>query len=735
MCPRSFLLSVICGSLLCATSSADDPKPPLGRFVTVASPVDLTLQSVVKKAALELEAQSQQESRKAVLVLEIQQGTSSFGGVRDLVNILTLHEISHVRTIAWIPKTVTGHHVIVALACNEIVIHPDAEFGDIGGGESIAASDYRRDSILTLVRQRHNPQISTALALAMMDRDQVVVRADIEQDPVGSGRFVTEVLTNQEYQDLVKRRPGITIQGLRQIKEAGSLGIFRGSAAAKEGILVARTAKDRTEIIEIYGLPTEALREPNSRTGATKARLVKASGELTPMAMSFVSRQIDRALGEGANLIVFHLDSPVGDPFLCDDLAKRIAEIDPKTRTVAYIPTQAISGGLLLAAACDEIYMHPDARIGAAARMQNAKERDHFEDNHRTALRETLKLLADKKNRPSAVYYAMVDPTVRVFRVTHQKTGRVWFMTDDELRTSNGEWNQGNVIPETAEDQLLIVDGNRAVELRIAEPVVSDFGDLKMRLGVSPEEELQAAEPTWIDKTIFVLNSRQAKYVLLVIAIVGIYLEMHVTTGLFGIASALAVALFFWATFLGGTAGWLEVILFILGIGCIAMEVFVLPGFGVFGITGGLLTLVALVMACQTFSFDVQRNIEAVTYDLGTVGAAIASVIVLALVANRYLPKMPFFNRMVLSPPGAEDFDPDRPRLRPEFSSSFANVAGFQGLLGAHGHANTVLRPAGKAEVDGRFVDVISDGPYINAGTPIEVVAVTGNRIIVRALD
>lgn len=726
---RPIALCGFCALLCLSDAQADEKKSPLGRFITVSSPVDLTLQSQVKKAALELESQSQQEERDAVLVLEIMPGTSSFGGVRDLADILTSHGVSHVRTVAWLPKSVTGHNVIVALACREIVMHPDAEIGDIGSGQSI--SDYRRGSILDLVRQRHNPQLSTAMAIAMMDRNQVVLRAEVEQDEPGSGRFSTVVATPDEIQELGKT--GVTIKNSRQIKEAGSLGVFKGSAAAKEGVLISRTAKDRLEIMERYGLPAESLREDSSVAEGANARLIKASGELTPMSVSFIERQLDRALGDGANLIVFHFDAPFGDPFLCDQLAQKIADVDKKTRTVAYIPNRCISGGTVLAMACDEIYMHADAMIGAAATIRE-RAGEEMDENDRLVLRESLRAFAEKKNRPPAVLQAMVDSDVVVFRVTQRETSRVTYMTEEELRQSKGEWNQGNQIPETVGNELLLVNGTRAEELKISRPTVSGFEDMKMRLGVSPEESLEAAEPNWIDTLIFVLNSREAKYVLLVIAIVGIYLEMHMTSGLFGIASALAIALFFWATFLGGTAGWLEMVLFVVGLGCIAMEVFVLPGFGIFGITGGLLTLVALVMACQTFSYDLQQNIDSLTYDLGTVGGAIASVLVFALIVNRYLPKTRLFNRMVLNPPGADDYNEHAPRLRPEYTvfGTASSGGDVQGLVGSRGLANTDLRPSGKIEVDGRIVEVISEGPYINAGAEVEVVSVAGNRVVVR---
>jgi membrane-bound serine protease (ClpP class) len=87
---------------------------------------------------------------------------------------------------------------------------------------------------------------------------------------------------------------------------------------------------------------------------------------------------------------------------------------------------------------------------------------------------------------------------------------------------------------------------------------------------------------------------------------------------------------------------------------------------------------------------------------------------------------------MILTPPGMrETAAPDEPRLRPELTGSAPHGSE---LVGKVGTAMTVLRPAGKAEIDGRYVDVVSDGPFLNEGTTIEVVRVSGNRIVVRGV-
>ena len=163
-----------------------------------------------------------------------------------------------------------------------------------------------------------------------------------------------------------------------------------------------------------------------------------------------------------------------------------------------------------------------------------------------------------------------------------------------------------------------------------------------------------------------------------------------------------------------------------------------IPGFGVFGVSGGLLLLSALILAGHTFQdFNTLPNSDSdltvVSLMMRTLTLSIVSVLVLALVMNRYLPHMPVFNKMILTPPGLRDqTDEAAPKLRPEFSTADSTEARNLSLLGEQGVTLSVLRPAGKAQVGDHFLDVVSDGPFIEKQRTITVVEVNGNRIVVR---
>jgi membrane-bound serine protease (ClpP class) len=121
-------------------------------------------------------------------------------------------------------------------------------------------------------------------------------------------------------------------------------------------------------------------------------------------------------------------------------------------------------------------------------------------------------------------------------------------------------------------------------------------------------------------------------------------------------------------------------------------------------------------------------------YTMGTLSGAIVAVVLVALAINRFLPQIPLMSAMILAPPGSNPgVKPDEPLLRPELMTGMAATSGAGRVaVGARGTAITVLRPAGKAQIEDEMFDVISDGPFIERGAAVEVVEASRNRIIVR---
>jgi len=271
---------------------------------------------------------------------------------------------------------------------------------------------------------------------------------------------------------------------------------------------------------------------------------------------------------------------------------------------------------------------------------------------------------------------------------------------------------------------VLAVTGEEAVTYRLASHAVEDFAQFKELYGLENDPSL--LEARWSDVLVDALASPGVAVLLLIMGGVALYVELH-TPGL-GVAAFVALvcfALFFWSRFLGGTAGWLQVILFVAGLSCVALELFVLPGFGVFGLGGGAMILASLVLASQTF-FLPRNSYQMAEFQnsLLVVASAIVGILVAIATINRWLPRAPILSQMVLQPPSEEEA---------AAISDKESLTHFEGLTGAVGRTTTPLLPSGKARFGDQLFDVMTDGDYVPVGTEIVVVSVRGNRIVVRA--
>lgn len=735
------LAFLLAGSAL-APAAAEDKKEPYGQRIVLQGAATPMFERDLKAVLKDCQAKAVDSGVDSILVLEIHKGPSTYGQVWGLIHELTSPDYGRVKTVAWIPdrEEVTGNNALLALGCHDIVMHPDARLGDIGNGKK--ADDEVQSFVTRLLKSRRNPRLHWALAAGMMDPQIAVKKVTVINTKNGVRTPEVHIVTDEELRKLRAENKEIPDAPVT-IKDAGEIGTFSGSKANADDVLIPRTAKNLDEVAAIYGVSPRAL----NKSAATSSRkknvaLIRIKEPITPLLESFLVRQIDRCERMGKTMIIFEITSPGGYLSSTMRLANRITELNPDNgpggiRTVAYIPRQALSGAAIISLACDEIYLRPGALIGDAGPIEIGKNQqfEHAPQKILGPLQAMLRDLADKKKRPAALLEAMANKDLVVYRVTHRKDpGRVWYMTDKEWRAQKDKWIKGPVVAESEKDKLLTLTGKRAVELQLADGVIEGKTEqermrtLKADLGLPPDMKLVPLERTWVDSLVFWLNSGWVTVLLLVIGIACIYLELNTMTGVLGLVAALCFALFFWSRFLGGTAGWLEVVLFVMGLGCIAIEIFLIPGFGVFGITGGILIVSSLVLASQTFgNLETYADMHLMARTLGKLAVTVVLVVAVSLAVGRYLPRIPGLNRLVLHPLGhAETHAELGPRLRPEYVDQ--NAA----LIGQQGESLSPLRPAGKAVVADRILDVVSDGPFIPAETPVEVVSVTGNRIVVR---
>jgi membrane-bound serine protease (ClpP class) len=196
-----------------------------------------------------------------------------------------------------------------------------------------------------------------------------------------------------------------------------------------------------------------------------------------------------------------------------------------------------------------------------------------------------------------------------------------------------------------------------------------------------------------------------------------------IKTGHLGTVTAVgvvAMGLFFGAQYLADLSSLIEVAMFIIGIGLIALEIFVIPGFGIAGILGAVMIVASLFLALIG-NFDLV-SMDSVAVPLYTLAASFVGLGILVGLMIHYLPGSGAFNKFVLNTSAS--------------SSSAGLVEGsvtvLHDLVGIDGQALTTLRPAGMAVIGNERFDVITEGEFISAGERVKVVRVEGRKIIVR---
>jgi membrane-bound serine protease (ClpP class) len=206
---------------------------------------------------------------------------------------------------------------------------------------------------------------------------------------------------------------------------------------------------------------------------------------------------------------------------------------------------------------------------------------------------------------------------------------------------------------------------------------------------------------------------------LMTIGMLGLLVEIR-TPGfaLPGTIGVISLGLFFWGHWIVRLAGWEELLLVSAGVLLLALEVFVFPGMTVAGVAG----VIALVAGLGMSLVGAGATVSIIITVLGRVALSILLAMAGAFALFRVLPHLPFARRLVL--------DADMQAATGYVSAPDSD----RQWLERTGAALSPLRPAGIAEIDGSRVDVVSDGDFIDAGTPIEVTRVDGNRIVVRRL-
>ena len=459
-----------------------------------------------------------------------------------------------------------------------------------------------------------------------------------------------------------------------------------------------------------------------------RAVIIPMKEDINPISGELLKRRFQQAIDRGTDVIILDIESPGGWTAVTFELMDMVAAADT-VETVALIEKDAISGAALLSLACDRILMRPDARIGDAGEIVMGPDGAfrYTEAKSRSVLAQKVRDAAAATGRPAVLAEKMTDRSMVVYNATHRETGEQKLLSDRDLESMPGadDWDRGAVIREANKDAFLTLNGSRAVELGLADGLIDSRDDALRILNV--QQPVPVLERTWVDTWVFLFNTTAGTFLLIFLGLAALAVELSAPgLGIGGLTSLLCFGLFFWARFLGGTSGWLEVILFVTGLAFIAAEVFVIPGFGVAGLSGLALTVGSLVMASRRVTWPVGggENWGDLGVDVLTVLGAFVGFAVVIIGLSALLGQFPGLSRLTLTPPAAEGVD-----------AALAEPMVAAGLptIGQSGTTTSPLRPGGRARFqDGGPIDVSTEGDYVDSGCPIRVVAVQGHRVTVR---
>lgn len=408
--------------------------------------------------------------------------------------------------------------------------------------------------------------------------------------------------------------------------------------------------------------------------------------EIGPSAWRTTKKALKEAQTIKADAVLITMNTYGGMVNFADSI--RTALLHSKIKTIVFVDNNAASAGALIAIACDRIYMRNGASIGAASVVNPQGE--IMPEKYQSYMRGLMRATAQAKGRDPRIAEAFVDPDIAIKGLNEK--GKVLTLTADEAMSAGYCSGKAETI-----DEVLRSEGH------------SSF-------------DITSYQPTWIDKIIGFLVNPAVSGVLILLIIGGIYFEMQ-TPGIgFALLVSVAAALLFFAPlYLEGLAAHWEIALFIIGVVLIALEVFVIPGFGVAGIAGIICIVAALTLSLvmnDFFDFTVTGGEQLTGSFLLVVGSMIVSVVICVLF-GRALLRTSGFQRLVLQDEQRSEMGYTVRRAQPQLT----NLTGI---------AKTDLRPSGKVEIEGKWYDAVALDGYIERGSEIYIEKQENYNLFVR---
>ena len=686
-------------------------EPKVGYEINVPMPLDATSATQLVRNLTEL-AESVPADRRSTVVLKFQSEPAAaeqteFEDALKVARAITSPKLRRLKVVTFIDGKISGHAVLTIIASETLVTTRTAVIGNASAGEALSDPTILLTYESIAERRGLFPQPMVAALV-----DPSLELAEITRVG-GQQEFVTSETLNQLRKDgKILSENVISPSGIPLELNAQTLRSARISAGLVDSL------EQATEVLDLAKL--EPLKQ-SALLGAAKGVLLEVTGSITPGRVRRWQSNLNATLkADETNTWLISIDSTGGDFNGSMTLAGWFAKPEPPLRTVAgHITGEARGDAAVIALACKPLLMGPEATIGGPGSYAISKEEVK-------KYNELIDQIADSTNRPAALIRGMLDPESEVFRYTNRKTGRVRYATEQDIifnaedpAVEKAKWIRGERI-ELAEG----LTASTAISLGQVDGEAGSIAAAATTVGL-PETPPLVSDRGLVRFVEKIGRNGSIAFLLLFIGFIALSAEASAPgLSIPGFIAMTCFALFFWIKFLAGTAEWLELIAFTLGLICIGIEIFVLPGVGIFGIGGVLLMLLGIVLMSQTFILP-QNSFQYQILSRG-IWTALSAVLGMGtgLVAMRFmLPHVPLFNGLIMEPANDSQI------------TEAEKLADYSSLLGLVGVTTTPLRPAGKIKIDEQLVQVVSDGSVITSGQSVRVIEVNGTRVVVEATE
>lgn len=449
---------------------------------------------------------------------------------------------------------------------------------------------------------------------------------------------------------------------------------------------------------------------------------------------SFVRRAVLEAEQAQAEAIILEIKTFGGRVDAAVEIRDILLETDIKT--IALV-RRGISAGALIALSCQSIVMSPGSTIGAATPVAFAGEEPQpVSEKKVSVIRAEFRATAKRNRHPTHLAEAMVDADIELVAVTIEE--KLYLLTPEELERKKEELGEEKIRIEKvgipvgfAPGKLVTLTAEEALKFGLASAKVSEPEEILPLYGLEGAS-LVRVPITWSENLVRFLTHPIISGLLLTLGMLGLVFELRIPGwGIGGTIGLACLALFFGGRFLAGMAEWMMVlipILFLGGIALLALEIFVIPGFGIAGIGGAIMITGSIFLALVGEPPSPLPGLERRYWEaLQIMSYSLIAAFLVIVLSLRFIPQTRLWRRV---------------RHRLVLIPTQASEQGYRGtpdtwekFLGQEGMTTTILRPAGRARFGEELLDVVTEGEFIPAGEKVKVVKVEGNRIIIAEVE